>query len=376
MSVDDAGSARRTDVSTTLPTGPNADHTDPRGSESAAVGGDHAPAQPDSGRRGGDPDPITPISETTLRRLDVSGTGIGELRRLVGRFYDDARLRTVSSSQPIAFRFASLGDDQVSLRLSTLTAGLLAEVTRTNDYVVTWFRDGDGSITARHITTEKQSGEPLVLPSAEPFALTLPAGRQNFVHLARPFLDGVATERHGGPAEPIVFSPATAPLPQASAQWRQVMASVTPAITGEDAPPLIRMEAKLSLARAVLTSFPWHTDRVPSELLTARLTRVRAAVEFLHDNAHRPITPADAAAAVGLHTRSMQSAFHHHLDLSPTEYLRRIRLDRVRRDLLEHTPDTATVSDLARAWGFGNLGRFAAAYQDRFGEKPNETLRR
>ena len=106
------------------------------------------------------------------------------------------------------------------------------------------------------------------------------------------------------------------------------------------------------------------------------MARTRLALEYLHHHAHEPITTADAARAAGLHTRTLQHHLSRHLGTSPTLYLRDIRLDRARTDLAEQTPDDTTVAAVARAWGFGHLGRFSATYRSRFGERPNETLRR
>jgi AraC-like DNA-binding protein len=39
-------------------------------------------------------------------------------------------------------------------------------------------------------------------------------------------------------------------------------------------------------------------------------------------------------------------------------------------------PFTTTATAVARKWGFGHYGRFAADYRRRFGHKPSETLRR
>lgn len=35
---------------------------------------------------------------------------------------------------------------------------------------------------------------------------------------------------------------------------------------------------------------------------------------------------------------------------------------------------SATVSEIAYRWGFGNLGRFAAQYRQRYGHPPSRTL--
>lgn len=358
-------------MSTTLPSGPDADDLDPRR-------GDFASPENTAALR--DPHPIARARDSRLGRTEVSGRSHDEAARLSGRYLGGALLEATPDSAPgappFSFRFASVGDDNVTLRVSTITGSLRGRVSRLDGYVVTWFRDGGGVVATGRSSVDVAPGQPVALPSSSPFSFEARSGRQNLVQVGRVFLDGVATERHGGLSQPITFRHDIALDPRAVADWWRVVSAASPVISDLEAAPLLRMEACLALTRSMLSTFPWHTQLVPPALLAPRLARVRAAVEFLHDNAHLPITPADAAAAAQLHTRSMQNAFRRHLDMSPTEYLRRIRLDRVRRDLLEHSPKTATVNDLARAWGFGNLGRFASAYQQQFGEKPNETLRR
>jgi transcriptional regulator GlxA family with amidase domain len=75
--------------------------------------------------------------------------------------------------------------------------------------------------------------------------------------------------------------------------------------------------------------------------------------------------------------RGLQDAFRRNLDASPADYLRRLRLDRVRQDLLAADPlSGATVAGIARRWGFVHLGRFAQTYRTAFGELPGSTLQR
>jgi transcriptional regulator GlxA family with amidase domain len=61
--------------------------------------------------------------------------------------------------------------------------------------------------------------------------------------------------------------------------------------------------------------------------------------------------------------------------MSPTAYVRAVRLDRVHADLL-CPAGTGSVSDVAMKWGFFHLGRFAQQYRDRFGVLPSQTVRR
>jgi transcriptional regulator GlxA family with amidase domain len=96
----------------------------------------------------------------------------------------------------------------------------------------------------------------------------------------------------------------------------------------------------------------------------------------VHAYADQAITSADIATAAGMHTRTLQLLMSEHLGSSPTNYVRHVRLDRARQDLLSSEPGSVLVSDVARKWGFGNLGRFSASYSARFGEYPRDTLAR
>jgi AraC-like DNA-binding protein/Flp pilus assembly protein TadD len=81
------------------------------------------------------------------------------------------------------------------------------------------------------------------------------------------------------------------------------------------------------------------------------------------------------ARACRVSPRTLQKHFEKYLGQSPTEVLRDIRLDRVRRDLLLGH-DSVTVGELAARVGFTHLGRFSGWYRDRFGEAPSATLGR
>jgi transcriptional regulator GlxA family with amidase domain len=72
----------------------------------------------------------------------------------------------------------------------------------------------------------------------------------------------------------------------------------------------------------------------------------------------------------------LQYMFRKHRDCTPLEYLRRVRLHDAHLDLLTGNRATNTVSEVARRWGFGHLGRFAVHYREHYGESPHETLRR
>jgi len=103
---------------------------------------------------------------------------------------------------------------------------------------------------------------------------------------------------------------------------------------------------------------------------------VTRAVELLRDDPARAWTVGALASAVFTSVRSLQEGFRRTLDTTPMAYLRKLRLERAREDLLAADPDDRTVTEVAARWGFLHLSRFASAYAGRFGELPSETLRR
>jgi transcriptional regulator GlxA family with amidase domain len=67
--------------------------------------------------------------------------------------------------------------------------------------------------------------------------------------------------------------------------------------------------------------------------------------------------------------------FRKHRDCTPLEYLRRVRLHHAHLELRTVDPSVTTVAEIARKWGFGHAGRFAAFHRECYGASPYRTLR-
>ena len=62
--------------------------------------------------------------------------------------------------------------------------------------------------------------------------------------------------------------------------------------------------------------------------------------------------------------------------MGPIRYLWLRRMQLAHRALVRADRSTATVTDVATAHGFWELGRFAVAYRSLYGESPSVTLSR
>lgn len=107
----------------------------------------------------------------------------------------------------------------------------------------------------------------------------------------------------------------------------------------------------------------------------SRADLVARVNEFLQENLSEPLTISALSRVAGVSERTLRSAFHDVLGVSPKQYAIRERLRAAREALCNADPDSTTVTDVAMTYGFFELGRFAGRYRDVFGERPSETLR-
>ncbi|ENG3859172.1 HTH-type transcriptional regulator EutR [Salmonella enterica subsp. enterica serovar Kentucky] len=101
------------------------------------------------------------------------------------------------------------------------------------------------------------------------------------------------------------------------------------------------------------------------------LSRAR---EYVLENMSEPLTVLDLCNQLHVSRRTLQNAFHAILGIGPNAWLKRIRLNAVRRELISPWSQSTTVKDAAMQWGFWHLGQFATDYQQLFAEKPSLTL--
>jgi len=117
------------------------------------------------------------------------------------------------------------------------------------------------------------------------------------------------------------------------------------------------------------------TEAIQGTSVEATPASLRKVVDLVAAAPGAQYTVGDLAQAAGVGLRQLQKLFRDQFDMSPAVYLRNLRLDGARSDLLAGE-ETTTVSDVAYRWGFNHLGRFAQHYEHKFGETPSRTVRR
>lgn len=117
-----------------------------------------------------------------------------------------------------------------------------------------------------------------------------------------------------------------------------------------------------------------YSDAPPTRRGAVLPRHVRRVQEYLQAHAHEPVCADELARVAGVSLRGLYAGFKEFCGVSPMRYLRDLRLDRARAELLAGR-DVGNVAGVALRWGFAHLGRFSADYKTRFGESPSQTLR-
>lgn len=193
------------------------------------------------------------------------------------------------------------------------------------------------------------------------------------------------------------------------------LAALGPAIAGRDAdlpldddrmllapePAMTRLIGLMNATARIAKETPWIVERPePAAALAGAITdalltcvaqgqplRDRVALgrhrqivarfeQALRERPEEMLSLSAICAAVGVAQRTLNLACQEFLGQGPVSHARGRRLDLVRHRLLASAPATTQVTAVAMEYGFWELGRFAQAYRLRFGERPQETLRR
>jgi AraC family transcriptional regulator, ethanolamine operon transcriptional activator len=124
-----------------------------------------------------------------------------------------------------------------------------------------------------------------------------------------------------------------------------------------------------------IEALPPSVDTSDLDTLARRKRMVDKACELMLAQPEQPLSILEVCSQVGACRRKLNYCFQDVLGTSPTQYLRALRLNGVRRGLREAEAG-ATVQDVAARWGFWHLGQFSLDYKKHFFELPSETLTR
>lgn len=163
------------------------------------------------------------------------------------------------------------------------------------------------------------------------------------------------------------------------AAWRALVQFLATSAFSADARQhvLIAKQVEALLIATLLSQHPHNYSQAlvaPTQIPAPHY--VRRAQEYILAHYDEPITIDTLARHAAISGRSLHKGFQQYVGTSPMGFLRLVRLQKVREQLLRarQAGQTVHVTRVALNAGFSHLGHFSRVYRAQFGETPTQTM--
>lgn len=303
--------------------------------------------------------------------LQLASEDARDVEQLWSRFVPSATVLRMNADE-VAFRWRSASFGDMSLARYSITAEMHARVQPEDQLFACRVVGVDGWVRSRRELIDP--GVPWATDSAQVEARWDGSAEVMAFIFDRLRAQELARRITGDELLSLRLTGLTPRSDVAARQWVRAFDYLMASVIAAGGDELIEAALVRHALTVVLSCFPsTFSEALTRDRGGEGAATVRRALNYIDENAHRAITIDDVAAAVHMSTRGLQYAFRRSLDTTPTEHLRRVRLDSAHRDLRNGNGEDS-VAQIARRWGFGNPSRFNALYRQTYGRTAKETL--
>ncbi|MCY1283604.1 HTH-type transcriptional activator RhaS [compost metagenome] len=112
------------------------------------------------------------------------------------------------------------------------------------------------------------------------------------------------------------------------------------------------------------------------ENLSSQAASFERILDYIDRNLKQDLCSEALAEQARMSLRSFYALFERHLGITPKQYIRQRKLERIHACLSDPSCPVRNLTELALDYGFLHLGRFSENYRLQFGELPSDTLKR
>jgi AraC-like DNA-binding protein len=302
------------------------------------------------------------------------------LETLTAVYAPERPLRFSSEARPV-YRFRSVEAGELHVSRFSCDLGMRAQVGPFAEFMAVTVLAGAVHWRAGDAELSLVPGDVARYPTDIGLETVRPPIELAVVRIPMAAVAQVAEAEAGVAATDLRFDAMTPVSAAMAGRWRRLNTFVHEALDAPDSMadvPLVRASLVDMVAAAALTVFPNTTMRARPGLGPGQVTpaALRRAVAYIEEHAAEPVTVHEIAEAARVTPHALHAGFRRHFGTSPTDLLRRVRLERAHQDLRAADPSRGdTVSAVAARWGFGHAARFTAFYREQYGVLPSRTLR-
>lgn len=164
----------------------------------------------------------------------------------------------------------------------------------------------------------------------------------------------------------------------AAAVFQQTIATAREQLFRRDL-PAPGPEVVAAFERSIVSAAAWalttafDREAEPKRSCAAHRTHLlRRACEVIDAKLACGLTMSRLCSIIGTSRRTLENIFIEAFGVSPYQYVRTLRLNAIRRELLSENNAGVSIGDIAARWGVWHFSRFAADYRDMFGKLPSQ----
>ncbi len=307
---------------------------------------------------------------------------VGEAEQLVEQTAGPHRLQVLNSRHSLATRFDGVFLKDIALLHVYYGPDVQVEPIHQKNFFFT-------QTTLRGHTEVKLGGRAMltsdgrtaVVSPTIPYLMKMQQGSQRLVVM----LDRQALENHLSCLihreirEPLVFDLNMGRQQSAESIWLRTLSYLC--LQHNDAHSLFErdeMQRQSSdMVMSLLLNLQPHnySEYLQEDTRVQSPRHLRRAIAYIEENANKPLTVTDIASTVGVTARALQKSFQRHMEQTPAEYIRNLRLGRVHQ-ALQKADGSQNVTEILLHHGVTSFGHFGRSYKQHYGVTPCETLRR
>lgn len=326
-------------------------------------------------------DRTTPVGAPWSALSVLASDDLDETRERIARIYKPHDLSVIGARQRVRARMhhRALGPS-VSLNRLAHGAAVRIDPDRLDDFfLVQMPLAGAAAVWHQNARHHCGTGQATVISPQDAVRMEWSGDCDQFMlRIDRQRLVHVAAALSGSePAAALRLAPQLDLRRSSGAHWWQLMHYLAALLQpgGEHPSSGLHTAMLEDHVLAMLLRVAWAPATVSRAPASDTRPKLRQLEDYIEAHLDQPLTVADLARVVHSSVRLVQQLFARERGTTPLAHIRRLRLERVRHDLMHPAADTRVLQTAAR-WGFEHPGRFAAAYQQAFGESPSATLTR
>jgi len=134
------------------------------------------------------------------------------------------------------------------------------------------------------------------------------------------------------------------------------------------------------VANVIALAIAWmgdlHCQGTPEHptVSRAQIRIAKLAQEYIEEHYSDAVHIEDLCRVTGVGVRTLQRCFREYFDITVSNYLKALRLDSARRELVAAHHSNTSVTRIAMQNGCTHLGRFSVEFRERFGQSPRQAL--